>query len=203
MSELFGDQNPFQILVAVVALLTGAYTFYKSFIERAKLAVYPGDRVGFVISPRGGVSKFHLHCNLTNHAVKVGTLHRLEARVSSSGWDTTYLFAWNLFFQYSPGGGSVEKGSEAYPISVAGKSSSPMFVEFTIRPHRALANWPVGDYKFSLIGWANAKDRTQEPNVKTNFHVHISREHADLLGSKRPSQPEVLQCPVVEWSDQT
>ena len=69
LAQFFGNKSPFDILVAVVALLTGAYTFYKSFLERAKLSLYPGDRLGLVVSTGGGSRKLHLRANLVNQAV--------------------------------------------------------------------------------------------------------------------------------------
>jgi len=67
--QFFCDQSPFEIIVAIVAFGTALYTFYKSFLERAKLSLYPGDRFGLVISA-GGCRKFHLRATLANHAVK-------------------------------------------------------------------------------------------------------------------------------------
>jgi hypothetical protein len=61
--QFLGNESPFQIIVAIVAFGTALYTFYKSFLERAKLSLYPGDRLGLVILT-GGSSRFHLRTRL-------------------------------------------------------------------------------------------------------------------------------------------
>jgi len=116
-SKFFGDLSLFQIIVSVVALITGAYTFYKSFIERAKLVLYPGDQVGLVISQRQASYKFHLRCNLVNSSTKMATVHRLEGRIRSpNGAESTYT--WHQFFQYVQGGHAAQKSTDTYPLSV-------------------------------------------------------------------------------------
>ena len=68
-SQFFGDQSPFQVIVAAVAFGTAVYTFYKSFLERARIRLFLGDRVGLVRSASGGCTKFHLRGSLVNHAI--------------------------------------------------------------------------------------------------------------------------------------
>ena len=101
LTQFFGDLSPFQIFVSLVALLTGIYTFYKSFLERAKISMYPGDAVRFIVSKDGPFSNFHLMCNLINKSTKVGTVHRLEVRVWASEYhlrlymeSVLQVFAW-------------------------------------------------------------------------------------------------------------
>ena len=77
LSQFFGNKSLFDGIIAVIALLTGLYTLYKNFMERANLSAYPGDRLRLVISVGGGCQKMQLQANLVNHAVKTGTLHRL------------------------------------------------------------------------------------------------------------------------------
>ena len=37
LAQFFGHQSHFEIIVAIVAFATAVYTFYKSFIERARI----------------------------------------------------------------------------------------------------------------------------------------------------------------------
>lgn len=200
MSAFFGKQSPFEIIVAVVALVTGAYTLYKSLLERAKLSIYPGDRVGFVISLGGGVSKFQLHLTLANDAVKMGTLQRLEAAVRGPG-DWSYAFCWNLFFEYLPGGNLLEKSSEPFPIAVAGKSSRPLFTEFALMPAGSIRRWPQGEYEFRLYGWVNEQNRHVVPNVAVRFHARIGTALSRELEAGNPAMPIVRYASVTEWVD--
>lgn len=198
-SAFFGEQSPFEAIVAVVALSTGAYTLYKSFLERPKLTLLPGDRVGFVISADGGVSKFQLHCNVVNAGVKLGTLHRLEATVHGPG-DWNHAFAWNLFFKYTPGGEALQPESAPHPVAVPGKASHLLFTEFTIVPDTRVSQWPMGEYEFSIKGWVNLSNRAQQPNVSHTFHVRLAQDVATRLNTERPGQPTVAYAPITEWS---
>lgn len=84
MSQFFGTLSPFDVIVAFVAIVTGVYTFCKSFFESPKISLYPADTIGLVISPNGLISAFHLACNLVNSSAKTGTLHHLEIYIPHS-----------------------------------------------------------------------------------------------------------------------
>jgi hypothetical protein len=101
LSQFFGDLSLFQGVVAAVAFTTGLYTFYKSFLEGARIRAFSADRVGFVISKGGGTTNFQLGINLVNKAIKTGTVHKLEVLVRPPQGEP-YRFVWNLFFEYAP-----------------------------------------------------------------------------------------------------
>ncbi len=63
------DKTWFDYFVSGVALLTGGYTLYKNFIERAKVRILPGDSMGIVRGPVRG-RRIHLRCSLLNDATK-------------------------------------------------------------------------------------------------------------------------------------
>ena len=81
LAQFFGDLSPLQIIVCVIAILTGSYTVYKSFLQKAKVSLYPWDAFRIAVSPDGSTSNFHLMCNLINESTKVSTMHRLEVQV--------------------------------------------------------------------------------------------------------------------------
>ncbi len=130
-NQIFGNESVFQIIVAIVAFATALYTFYKSFVERAKLSLYPGDRLGLIISAGGGCWKFHLRTSLVNHAVKTGTLHRLEAEIKTPKGNT-HLYLWDIFFEYISGTLNVQPAGDATPVSIPGKTSQPLYVQFRL-----------------------------------------------------------------------
>ena len=49
IDAFFGDQTPVQLNVALVVFATATYTFYNSFLERAKVRIFRGDRLALVI----------------------------------------------------------------------------------------------------------------------------------------------------------
>jgi len=100
IAQFFGELSPFQIIVSCVAFLTGIYTLYKSFLEKGRILVYPGDAIRIVVSPDGNVSKFHLMCNLINKGAKVGTVHRLEVKITNPQ-NSDNSFIWSLFYRYT------------------------------------------------------------------------------------------------------
>ena len=130
---------------------------YKSFLERAKLAAFPGDRIALVLSRDGGCRKFQLRANLVNCAVKTGTLHRLEARVTGPG-GFDHRFQWRLFFEYVSGEQAVQPEKDPHPVSVAGKNSELPFAEFTVVAAGTTPQWTAGRYQVELIGWVNKEN---------------------------------------------
>lgn len=198
--KFFGDLSPFQIIVSFVALITGAYTFYKSFIERAKLALYPGDQIGLVVSQRQACHKFHLRCNLVNSSTKMATVHRLEGRIRSPhGAESTYT--WHQFFQYVQGGHAVQKSTDPYPLSVPPKNSQPQFIEFNVEVNGPNFRWTQGKYEFCIVGWVNRKSRRARSNLCSHFHIQIDDKLSMLLGGTEADQDSVITIPISEWSD--
>jgi len=151
LAQFFGDLSPFQIIVAITTFWTGAYTFYKSFLETAKVGAYPGDRIALVLSGGGGCRKFQLRANLVNRAVKTGTVHRLEASISGPG-GFDHRFQWRLFFEYVSGGQTVQREKDPHPVSIAGKGSELLFAEFEVVPTTPMPVWSTGRYQVELIG---------------------------------------------------
>jgi hypothetical protein len=199
LAQFFGNKSLFDIIVAVVALSTGVYTFYKSFWERAKLALYPGDRLGLVVSTRGGSRKFHLRANLVNHAVKAGTLHRLEAEITDPK-GTTHRYQWKLFFEYLSGAQAVQPKSDPYPISVAGKTSQLLLAELEMVSTQSSPAWPPGRYRMEVIGWVNRANRKESPNLKAIFHFGLSTVQSQQIVASSPTQESLVEVSIDEWS---
>jgi hypothetical protein len=202
--DFFGYLSPFQIIVSVVsvvAFLVSFFTFYKSFLQRVKLSMYPGDAVRFVSSSDSHASDFNLMCNLVNKSPKVGTVHRLEVRVSGPQ-DFTCDFTWNLFYKYQAGGESVEKESDIYPVAIPKMDSKLLLVGFQAEA-KQLFEWPEGRYKFEVIGWVNRKHRRQWSNLKSILHVQITEEYHRQLSQPPPRKGSVyITVPIIEWERQ-
>jgi len=198
-SQFFGDQSPFQVIVAAVAFGTAVYTFYKSFLERARIRLFLGDRVGLVLSASGGCTKFHLRGSLVNHAIKAGTLHRLEACIKTPS-NVSHSYEWNLFFAYVPGTLNVQPAGNPIPLSVAGKSSQLLLAEFQLMPISApIPGWSAGRYKLEITGWVNKANRSQSSNLAAVIHFSLEAAQALQLASKSPGQATVIDVPVEEW----
>ena len=145
--QFFGEQSPFEVIVAIVAFVTAVYTFYKAFLERARIHLFPGDRVGLVLSANGGCTTFHLRGTLVNHAVKAGTLHRLEACITTPS-NASHFYEWKLFFAYVSDTLNVQPAGNPIPLSVAGKSSRLLLTQFNLMPITApVPVWSPGRCK--------------------------------------------------------
>ena len=201
LAQFFGDLSPFQIFVSLVALLTGIYTFYKSFLERAKISMYPGDAVRFIVSTNPPFSNFHLMCNLINKSTKVGTVHRLEVRVLGPQ-NTTYDYIWNLFYKYLPGGQVVQRESDPYPVAVPQKDSKLLLVGFQAEAKQSY-KWSEGKYKFKVVGWVNRKHRLQPSNLESIFHIQITEDIIRKASEATPpTGPVFITVPIIEWERQ-
>jgi hypothetical protein len=232
--KFFGkDQGLFQIIVAIVAFATAIYTFYKSFVERAKLFLYPGDRLGLIVSAGGGCWKFHLRGSLVNHAVKTGTLHRLEAEIKTPTGNT-HLYLWDIFFEYISGTLNVQPAGDATPISIPGKNSQPLYIQFRLATMAALT--PVLTQAFPFLTQAASASAVAGPapaNLQIplpqwlpgRYEVKISGwvnkanrgESSNLsmvfhfsldavqsqLLAETPGQPNVINVPIEEWEAST
>jgi hypothetical protein len=197
-NQFFGNQSPFQIIVAILAFGTALYTFYKSFIERAKLSLYPGDRLGLVILA-GGCWRFHLRASLVNHAVKTDTLHRLEARITTPT-GTNHLYLWHIFFEYVSGTLNVQPAGDATPVSIPGKNSKLLLTQFELTPVAPTPVWSSGRYKVGGKGWVNRANRGQSSNLFTIFHFSLDAGQVQQLLLGTSGQPIVINVPIEEWA---
>lgn len=187
-----------QVIVAVVAFATAVYTFYKSFLERARIRLLPGDRVGLVLSSGGGCTTFHLRGSIVNEAIKTGTVHRLEAQIMTPS-AARLSYEWKLLFDYVPGTLDVQPASNPIPLSVPGKSSQLLLVEFGLTDPELLPAWPAGSYELEITGWVNKPNRSRPPNLHAAIHFSLDIDQAGQLASQVPSQATVVDVPVREW----
>ena len=198
VTQFFGDQSPFQIIVAAIAIGTGLYTLYKSFLERAHIRLFSGDRLGLVLSARGGCTKFHLRGTLANHAVKTGTLHRLEAELTTAS-GTRHAYDWNIFFAYVPGTLNVQPASSPIPVSLPGKSTQLLLTQFELASGVPTPAWSLGRYTVTLIGWVNKANRARSPNLTTIIHFTLDAAQVQQLSSQGAGQAQVMDVFVEEW----
>jgi hypothetical protein len=184
--------------VALVALLVGFKDQILDLIRRPRLEMYPGDAVRFVNLGDGSFSIFHLMCNLINKTTKVRTVHRLEVRVLGPR-NITCNFVWYLFYKYLPGGQSVEKETDPYPVAVPSKDSKLVLGGFQAEANQN-CKWPEGKYEFKVIGWVNRKNRMQSSNLESIFHIQIAQEHIRQLSQTNlPGVFVFVTVPIIEW----
>jgi hypothetical protein len=173
------DKTWFDYFVSGVALVTGAYTLYKNFIERANVSIFPGDRMGIVRGP-GGSRRVHLRCVLVNDASKNGTLQRLEAKITSPD-GSAQRYVWNKLFEFVPGTTDVRPAGIPQPIPIPVKNSRPLTAQLEFVEPNTPANWTAGRHKVEVLGWVNRRDRLRAANVKSVFHINISAALAAAL----------------------
>ena len=207
--DFFGNLSPFQIIVAIVAfgaaiysLITGSYSFHKTWIERAKISIYLGDALRISLSRDRHTPDFYLMCNLVNITPKVGTIHRFEAQISDPDGKPCN-FVWNLFCKYNSGEESIEKDSDIFPVAVQSKDSRLLHVGFQSETTAIQSfKWIPGKYEFKVFGWVNKEHRGKPTNLKSSaYHIQITEEYCHQL-SLAPQKPCYITIPVIEWQRQ-
>jgi hypothetical protein len=206
-SELFAGIDVAQLGSAVavllqlgsfVGLVNGLFTAW-TYFAKPKIRLFLGDSVNMVIPPREISDRFHLGCNFINSRAKVGAVHHLEATVLDPNGQKR-RFQWNLFFEYAPGATHVQKKTDPFPIAVLPRSSTFHFIEFKLAQGDKIESWPIGRYKFDIMGWANKRLRKSRPNITATFHIDIDRMGSmELHGTGQPTNV-VFRFPIVEWS---
>jgi hypothetical protein len=179
-----------------VGILTAVYTFYKNFIEKAKVSIVPGDRMAIVRGP-GGARRVHLRCALLNDAMKIGTLQRLEAAITGPG-GIVQSYLWNQIFEFVPGTMNVQSAGAPLPIPIPGKDSRPLLVQLELVEPSIPANWTPGRHQIEVLGWVNRENRLDSPNATSVFHINIPSTLALGLPVDQPYSYE--EIPIEEWS---
>jgi len=151
-----------------------------------------------VLSGSEGCKKFHLRGSLVNHSVKTGTVHRLEARVSTPS-GISHSFDWKIFFAYAPGTLNVQPAGDPIPVSVPGKSSQLLLVEFELPAGAPIPAWAPGRYQLEITGWVNKANRKRSRNLAAIIHFSLHASQAQQLSSQAPGQATVINIPVEEW----
>jgi hypothetical protein len=182
----FGEMSRFQILVAIVtALLTIAtillsgYTIYKNFIERAKVAVFPGDAVRIIFFVPQNPQQMNLMLNLVNKGTKPGIVHRMELIITDPTGQLFHL-SWNLFYEYLPGGEHVRKSSDVYPVAVPPKNNYLLLAGFQSESSGPIP-WRLGQYKLQVLGWVNKRHRAERSNINEEFHININNDQLGVI----------------------
>lgn len=192
------DKTWFDYFANGVALVTGAYTFYKSALERASVSIVPGDRMGIVLGP-GGAKRIHVRCVLLNDAVKLGTLQHLEAKITCPD-HSVKRFVWNKLFEFVPGTTDTRPAGTPLPITVSGKDSRPLMAQLELVNPNARSNWTAGYHRVEILGWVNREGRMMSANAKCLFHVKIAEGLAVILTAGQPDY-QYEDVEIEEWKD--
>lgn len=202
------------LFFSITALILSGFTFYKNYFEGANVDLYTGDTVYITIGKDSGPRPYlNLMCNLVNSSTKLGTVHRLEAHVTGPS-GTRNHFVWKLFFKYAPGGQIVRKEIDPHPIAIPGRDSKFVLIQF--EGDEAIRDrWVAGSYEFEMIGWVNRKHRGESVNLRTVFHINISKNEARWLNHWETASEETwrqlndpdnavgVPIKISEWSEST
>lgn len=185
---------------SVAALVTtaalGTYTLYKNFFEKARLSIFPGDRMSIVRGPEGA-RRIHLSCVLVNNGAKHGTLQHLEARITNpEGQAHRYL--WNELVGLVPGTTYVQSAGFQQPIPVPAKDSRPLVAQLEAVNPNAPAHWIAGRYEVRVRGWINQRDRPSGANAEAIFHINISAAQASEFSAGQ-AEYNFDDIPIEEW----
>jgi TIR domain len=116
---------------------------------------------------------FNLDCHLINESRQPARVQRLEALVTPSG-KRGIPFAWNLFYEFLPGGRVMEKTADAAAIELGPEASRMLGVQFLGPRLSWELQWPVGQYEIDILGWVNRGPREPAADLRTRFKVQVS-----------------------------
>ncbi len=141
----------FSTLIAVVALLFSAFSFYETVLRRPDIRVFVPPIIKFSHPGSGSFEVFNIPLTLSNFGARPGTVLSMELLVTNPKAKTVKRF-------YSAATGdwnkSVKGGLSSFkPISVAGKSSHPTDLLFYTRKGESverILDLEGGGYKFEL-----------------------------------------------------
>jgi hypothetical protein len=152
----------------------------------AAVRVFPRNFLGIVVQ-QGNLEApwFNLDCAVVNEGPKVGRVRRLEAQVTPAG-KRPLLFAWNVFYEFLPGGRVMEVSAAAEPMELAPGISRFVGVQFKGPRLEWPLQWPAGTYDFDILGWVNRNPREHDADLRTRFSAVVSgRDALDLDGWAR------------------
>ena len=173
----------FDFIVSVLAFIGGFYALRE--ILPAKVSLFIADSVSFPLSEGEHISRFYLGCNFVNERARLGTVHRIEVKVTSPKKHVR-TFIWNSFCGYANSDTGIQRESNPYPIAVIPKNNQNLFIEFESIESIAREQWEVGRYEFEVMGWMNKGRRVltlnRKHNVRSKFHINITESiHSELM----------------------
>lgn len=140
--------------------------------DDAIVRMYPRNFLGIVVQKDNLVAPwFNLDCHLVNEGNRPARVRRLEVAVTPTG-KRGLPFAWNLFYEFLPGGRVMEKTADAAELEVDSRSSRMLGVQFVGPRMDWELQWPAGEYEFDMQGWVNRSPR-QEADMRTRFRTRI------------------------------
>lgn len=188
MRYFLGDLSPFQVITSLVAFITGGYTFYKSFVERAKLAFFPTRSVQLVAPTDEGPLRFRLSGSLSNSGVRLGVLEDLAARVTDPRGNILEFRWQGLIREVSES--LATHVSPASALGVPPRSTRPLNIELVAES--GPARWCEGKYSIALSGWVN-RHRSKPPNLTARLEATLTDLDVFVLG---PSSQKIISIPI-------
>jgi hypothetical protein len=192
--------TPFQAVtagIALVSLVLAVISFVRTQFRGPKVRFVPADALGLVRAPLGGLQAINVMGTLINSGGSAGALLRLEARVYDAS-TREHRFIWNELYRYREGGHELMKVSDPQPIPVKAGDAVPVFVQLSPADGKIRFDWPSGECRVELLGWVNAENRLDKPQVSKTFHVSVDGHITASLRESEGGYRE-LRVPVVEW----
>ena len=190
--EFFGDLSPFEIFIAAVALSTGAYTVYKSFIERSRISLYAGESVSLVGSTEKTPSRLWVNGVAANSAARVGVVQPLHALVTDPQ-GRSHRARWTRFITQQSEQVSF---SPAHAIVVPPHSSTPFHVEFILPSREEDPEWLDGPYSIELQGWVDQRPY-RRPRAVARFSFKISDVLSIVFEGSEFGELRVFSVPIM------
>lgn len=184
------------IVVAVLALVISALTFYFSLLAPGKPELYAGESLllGYYAAGWFYVS---LPVSFVNTGTQTLTFKRVGLLVQTPGSQEGYLLEPRCYMRLE--GGRFVQDSEPLPITIAGNKSVSKQVDFEASPDRPdeFKLLKSGTYGLTLLGWC--KDSTH-PTVSSSFSIVVSDGQTNLLEERRTKKDDnAIRVPQAAW----
>jgi len=191
LAKFFGKLSPFEVLISSVALATGVYTFYKSFIEGPRLSVCRSNSIQVFPRVSDEPSRFQISGVITNSGVKLGIMRNFSATVTDpQGAKHFYLLGRTVeYTNYEPFSVGY---SPARPIGVPPRDTRPFNIEFFHDENGGDHLWEEGGYRFEVIA-SSETVLNRRRNDKIVFDITIDDMVCLALSSDKCS---ILSLPI-------
>lgn len=161
--KLFGEISIFQLLVSWVAFGTGIFTFWKHYLQRPHVDLYPGASVKLLhpsgIGAYGDSAHIWISGVIANRTSRGAVVYPITGTLKAP-YNVSYTAKWTRFITELPSGRSY---SSAHAIFVPPNSSTSFYIEFQIDPTETLpAGWIDGNYRFELNAWLQKRDESHK-----------------------------------------
>ena len=173
-SAFFGDLSKFEVIVSAVALITGAWTFYREVLARPRITVYLTKSVGLVsaLDPEHP-SRMRIAGTFVNRRPRLGVVTDIvvEVRSRESG---AHVYEWIRNVDSTPADTFMITTSAAEPVAVPGGTSAAFHCELEHLGREDDHWWALdGPYEVTMRAWCR-RTRPRPHDIEARFRFLLN-----------------------------